>query len=120
MPTSFEQFLSYFSYAFGFVQLENVHILGLHAVTNNPLFGYSTRASNIASDDFKHEELCGGEIIPQQEICKDKSNDLGDNFVDDIADCYWPKMIWVGNSFLLGYEGENSGIQGRDNLARSS
>jgi hypothetical protein len=45
--------------------LEIVQILGLHAVTNNPLFGYSTQASNIASDDFQDEELCGGEIIAQ-------------------------------------------------------
>jgi hypothetical protein len=49
-----------------------------------------------------------------------KSNDLGDNFVDDIAECYWPEMLRVGNSFLIVYEGEKSGIYGRENLARSS
>jgi hypothetical protein len=37
-------------------------------------------------------------------------NDLGDDFVDYIAERYWPEVLRISNSFLLGNEGEKCSI----------
>jgi hypothetical protein len=39
-----------------------------------------------------------------------QSDDLGDDFVDNITERYWAEFLRISNSFLLKNEGEKCGI----------
>ena len=42
--------------------------------------------------------------------------DFGDNFVEDVAEGNWPKLVRGRDFFHLGDEGEKGGIKGWDNF----
>jgi len=41
-------------------------------------------------------------------------------FINDIAECYWPKLLWVSDTLLFWNQGEESSIESGEYLDRGS
>jgi len=55
-----------------------------------------------------------------EDMLETQRNDLGDDFINYIAERDWPKILQIGYTFLLGDESKKISIQSREDFTRST